>query len=151
MLICVLGFGHIWSVKPGRAGGPAAYFNTTGILASGKYRHRSCVYGHIRIDECTGFHPIRADRCLFRVFVSEPMTIWNGIRKPFLKERLTKGVRPERYLTRISSELGWVDRQGPWMCDSGEVISFSEGNGQQEALLLLPAFGWINNGSDCFT
>ena len=81
MLICVLGFGHIWSAKPGRAGGPAAYFNTTGVLASGKYRHRSCVYGHIRIDECTGFHPVLADRWLFRVFESEPMTIWNGIRK----------------------------------------------------------------------
>ena len=79
------------------------------------------------------------------------MTIWNGIRKLFLKERLTKGTRPERYLTRISSaELGWVDRQSPWMCDSGEVISFSEGNRQQEDFLLLPAFGWISSGSGLF-
>jgi len=36
------------------------------------------------------------------------------------------------------------------MCDSGEVISFSEGNGQQESLLLLPAFGWISSGSGLF-
>ena len=151
MLICVLGFGHIWSVKPGRASGPGAYFNTTGILASGKYRHRSCVYGHIRIDEFTGFHPIRADRWLFRVFESEPMTIWNGSRKLFLKERITKGARPERYLSRISSaELGWVDRDAPWICESGEVISFSEGNGQQEALVVLPAFGWISSGGGLF-
>ena len=151
MLICVLGFGHIWSAKPGRVGGPAAYFNTTGILASGKYRHRSCVYGHIRIDECTGFHPIRADRWLFRVFGSEPMTIWNGSRKLFLKEHLAKSASPERYLARISSaELGWIDRQAPWMCDSSEVISFSEGNGQQEVLVLLPAFGWISSGSGLF-
>ena len=150
MLICVLGFGRIWSTKPGRAGGAAAYFNTTGILASGKYRHRSCVYGHIRIDECTGFHPIRSDRWLFRVLESEPITIWNGIRKLFLKERLPDA-KPERYLIRISSaELGWVDRHAAWICDSGEVISFSEGNGQQEALVLLPAFGWISSGSGLF-
>jgi len=151
MLIGVLGFGHIWSARPGRAGGPAAYFNTTGILVSGKYRHRCCAYGHIRIDECTGFHPIRADRWLFRVFESESITIWNGVRKLFLKERLPKGAGPERYLTRISSaELGWVDRQAPWICDYGEVISFSEGNGQQEALVLLPAFGWIASESGFF-
>ena len=79
------------------------------------------------------------------------MTIWNGSRKLFLKERITKGARPERYLSRISSaELGWVDRDAPWICESGEVISFSEGNGQQEALVVLPAFGWISSGGGLF-
>jgi hypothetical protein len=151
MLICVLGFGHIWSAKPGREGGPAAYFNTTGVLASGKYRYRSCIYVHIRIDECTGFHPIRADLWLYRVYESEPITIWNGRRKLFLKERLPKGSSPERYLTRISSvELGWIDRHAAWICDGGEVISFSEGNGQQEALVLLPSFAWISAASGLF-
>jgi hypothetical protein len=30
------------------------------------------------------------------------------------------------------------------MCEAGEVVSFSEGNEQQEALVLLPAFGWLH-------
>jgi hypothetical protein len=36
------------------------------------------------------------------------------------------------------------------MCDGGEVISFSEGNEQQEALVLLPAFGWIDAEGELF-
>ena len=85
MLIAVLGFGHIWSTRPERRGKLAAHFNTTGVFASGKYRHRSCIYGHIRIDECTGFDPDRAHRWLSRVYESEQLAVWNGKRKLFLK------------------------------------------------------------------
>jgi len=33
---------------------------------------------------------------------------------------------------------------------AGEVVSFSEGNGQQEALVLLPAFGWLCGAKETF-
>ena len=45
MLIAVLGFGRIWSTRPARDGKHAAHFNTTGVFASGKYRHRSRIFG----------------------------------------------------------------------------------------------------------
>jgi hypothetical protein len=151
MLIFVLGFGRIWSTRPGRNGKRAAHFNRTGILASGKYRHRSCVHGYIRINECTGFYPDQSNHRISRVFASEPPTIWKGSEKLFLREVLPKNTSPERYLTRMASnEVGWIDRSARWMCDGGEVISFSEGNEQQEALVLLPAFGWINAGGELF-
>jgi hypothetical protein len=121
------------------------------VIASGKYRHRSCIYGHVRIDECTGFHPERADRWLSRVYESEPLTVWNSRRKLFLGEPIPKGTTPERYLIRAGSEeMGWIDRHSPWICDDGEVLSFSEGNGQQEILVLLPAFGWIHTAAGLF-
>ena len=79
------------------------------------------------------------------------MAICNGKRKLFLKEFLPKGTNPERYLTRVSSaEVGWIDMRPCWICDGGEVISFSEGNGQQEILALLPLFGWISAARGLF-
>jgi hypothetical protein len=146
MLIAVLGFGRIWSTRPARNGKHAAHFNTTGVFAAGKYRHRSRIFGHVRIDGCTGFHPEVAHRWLSRVYEAEPMTVWNGKRKLFLGQPASKGATPELYLIRMGSdEIGWIDRHGPWICDDGEVVSLSEGNGQQEALVLLPAFGWLQS------
>jgi hypothetical protein len=151
MLIAVLGFGHIWNTRGARGAKGAAHFNTTGILSGGKYRCRSCIYGHIRIDECTGFHPEQAHRSLSSVFDAEQLAIWNGSRKLFLKKPLPKGTEPERYVARIwSAEVGWIDRRAAWLCDDGEVVSFSEGNGEQEVLVLLPAFGWIAAGGRLF-
>ena len=151
MLIAALGFGRIWSTRPARNGKHAAHFNTTGVSASGKYRHRSCIYGYVRIDGCTGFHPECAHRWLSRVYESEPLAFWNGKRKLFLGQPVPTGTTPELYLTRISSEeMEWIDRHSPWICDDGEVVSFSEGNGQQEALVLLPAFGWIHTAAGLF-
>jgi hypothetical protein len=67
-----------------------------------------------------------------------------GKRKLFLRKLLPKGTSPERRLVRISSiDIGWTDRHNVWLCEAGEVVSFSEGNGQQESLVLLPAFGWL--------
>ena len=146
MLIAVLGFGRIWSTRAVRNGKHAAHFNTTGVFAAGKYRHRSRIFGHVRIDGCTGFHPEVAHGWLSRVFEAEPLTVWSGKRKLFLGEPVPKGTTPERYLIRTGSdETGWIDRERPWICDGGEVVSFSEGNDQQEALVILPAYGWVNS------
>ncbi|MBV9083004.1 MAG: hypothetical protein JOZ62_10030 [Acidobacteriaceae bacterium] len=151
MLISVLGFGRIWSTRSARNGKGPAHFNTTGVPASGKCRHRSCIYGYVRIDECTGFHPDRAHRWLSRVYESDPLTIFEGKRKLFLKKPLSSETTPEVYLVRIATDhLGWIDRQKRWICDQGDVVSFSEGNGQQEALVVLPAFGWITAGGASF-
>jgi len=41
---------------------------------------------------------------------------------------------PDGYLINLSSRvLGWFDRGTQWICDTGEIVSFSEGNGEQEA------------------
>jgi hypothetical protein len=109
------------------------------------------MYGYVRLDECSGFHPCFAERFLHRVCESEGMSVWNGRNKHFLRRLAPAGTRPDAYLFRIgSADLGWIDRRGAWKCDAAQVVSFSEGNGQQEALLLLPAFGWVRGERGTF-
>ena len=45
---------------------------------------------------------------------------------------------------------GWLDREGAWKCDAAQVVSFSEGNGQQEVLIVLPPFGWVHGTHGTF-
>jgi hypothetical protein len=151
MLIAILGFGSIWTVRPASLTRGAAYFNTTGILVNGKWRHRSCLYGYIRVDSTIGSQPVSGNRAIHRTFESEPVCEWQGKRKLFLKNIAGK-TRPDRYLANLSSGiLGWVDRDTEWMCEAGELLSFSEGNGEQEALVVLPPYGWIRTANGSFS
>ena len=129
----------------------AAYFNTTGVNAAGRYRHRSCVYGYVRIDECTGFRLQAADRAINRIYESDPLSAWHGRLKLFLKGFVKADATPDVYLVRLSpAEVGWVDRGTPWLSSSGKILSFSEGNDQQEALVILPPYGWTHTSHGTF-
>jgi len=82
MLVAVQGFGSIWTERgvSGYVDGatPArrrAFYNTTGVMARNKLRSRSCIYGHVRLDECSGFHPRSADRSIHRVYESEGLSV----------------------------------------------------------------------------
>ncbi len=151
MLVAVQSFGSIWTARGATAelgcaksarGG--AYYNTTGVLAGNKLRSRSCIYGYVRLDECSGFHAAFAGRIIHRVYESDSVSIWNGRNKLFLRRLMPAGSRPDVYLFRIgSAETGWIDRGSAWKCDAARVVSFSEGNGQQECLIVLPPFGWV--------
>jgi hypothetical protein len=158
MLVAIQSFGSIWTVRDAarefdcaQSARRRAYYNTTGVLAGGRMRNRSCLYGHVRVDECSGFHHASAGRIIHRVYESEGLTVWNGRNKLFLRRLTPMGTRPDVHLFGISAaELGWIERNGAWKCDASQVISFSEGNGQQEALLVLPAFGWVRGKCGTF-
>ncbi|HLH32783.1 MAG TPA: hypothetical protein VKY31_16395 [Terriglobia bacterium] len=158
MLVAVQSFGSIWTerrasrdVDGANCVRRPAFYNTTGVMSGSKLRNRSCVYGYVRLDECSGFHPSSANRVIHRVYESEGVSVWSGRNKLFLRQLMPAGTRPDVYLFRIgSSEIGWIDRSGSWTCNGAEVVSFSEGNGQQEALLILPAFGWIRSERGTF-
>ena len=157
MLVAMQSFGSIWTARVASAGcaGSArrvAYYNTSGVLAGSKLRNRSCIYGHVRVDECSGFHPPFADRLIHRVFESYGVTVWNGRNKLFLRQLAPYGTHPDVYLFRIRpADTGWIERAGAWKCDAAQVVSFSEGNMQQEVLVVLPPFGWVRgeNGTFC--
>jgi hypothetical protein len=151
MKICVLGYGLVWSTRTTDQRRAAAYFNTTGVVVHGKPRPRSCIYGHVRIDQCSGFRPELAARTIHRVFEAEGVTVWSGRRKLFLRTLHPKGTTPDHYLVRVSdSELGCINRSDCWLCEAGEIVSFSDGNDQQEVLLVLPAFGWVRSSLGVF-
>ena len=159
MLVAIQSFGSIWTERRARADVEGAnsargraFYNTTGVMAGSKLRSRSYVYGYVRLDECSGFHPSSAGRVIHRVYESKGVSVWSGRNKIFLRQLRPAGTRPEVDLVRVSSaEIGWIDRSGSWTCTGAQVVSFSEGNGQQEALLILPAFGWVRseNGTFC--
>ena len=158
MLVAVQSFGSIWTERgasPEVDGANAvrrrAFYNTTGVRAGSKLRSRSCVYGYVRLDECSGFHPGFAERVIHRVYESEGVSVWDGRNKLFLRQLTPTGTRPDLYLFRSgSAEIGWIDRSGAWTGRGAQVLSFSEGNAQQEALLILPAFGWVRSERGTF-
>ena len=115
-------------------------------------RNRSCIYGHVRVDECSGFHPQFAERLIHRVFESEGVTAWNGRNKLFLRQIDAGRARAPMFTCSGSARPtrdGSTER-GAWKCDAAQVVSFSEGNGQQEALIVLPPFGWVRGTHGTF-
>ena len=151
MLVAIHSFGSIWSKRPAdsaKARDGEAYFNTTGILVGSRYRHRSCLYGHVRIDSCTGFHPEIATRFVNRMLECDELHEIGQVRKLFVKTVASAKQPPDRYLVSLCSDsIGLIARHLPWASPDVRVVSFSEGNKTQEVLLLAPAFGWIR-GAD---
>ena len=128
-----------------------AHFNTTGVLVGNRFRHRSCCFGQVRIDGCTGFTPEYAFRYIGRVFNGEPLQELANKRKLFLKSLMLSGTTPDIYLVTVGSHhIGTMERTGAWVSHDVRLFSFSEGNGKQEALLLMPAFAWVRAASGTF-
>ncbi len=146
MLIAIHSFGSIWSSR--RETGRTAYYNTTGVLVGSTFRHRSCVYGYVRLNATLGFSSKTSARMVNRVFECHPPEEWNGKRKLFLRGVVHGSAAPDLYLIALDSgNVGEVDRRRPWLCDQGSVLSFSDGNGKQQALVLLPAYGWFETAT----
>lgn len=154
MLVAPHSFGRIWTCRPAREEGSAnrgtAFYNTTGVPVGDGIRHRSCVYGHVRLNGCWGFLPENAGQLLHRIFETDGLVTWNGHCKLFLRAP-TAATVPDRYLVAFASEtVGWIDRRETWKCAAAEVVSISESHDRQEALLLLPAFGWVRGAAGTF-
>ena len=83
-----------------------------------------------------------------RVFECDPPDEWNGKRKLFLRGVVHGSAAPDLYLIALDSgNVGEIDRQRAWTCDQGSVLSFSDGNGKQQVLVLLPAYGWFETAT----
>ena len=147
MLIAIHSLGSIWTSRCEI--GRTAYYNTSGVLVGSVFRHRSCTYGHVRMNATLGFRPETSHKMLNRVFETDPQpNEWNGKRKLFLRGVAHANAVPELYLVALSSDdIGALERHGAWMCERGSVLSFSDGNDKQQALVLLPAYGWIHSAT----
>jgi hypothetical protein len=154
-LVGIHSFGSLWTRRDNRddvAGNRGmTFFNTTGVLVGNTVRHRSCLYGHVRLNGCWGFRPENAGRMLNRVFETDGPANWNGHCKLFLQAPASAATNPVRYLVAVTSDMvGLMDRLGAWRSGATEVISFSEANHLQEALLLFPAFAWVHGAKGTF-
>ena len=146
MLIAIHSFGSIWTSRCEI--GRTAYYNTSGVLVGSVFRHRSCTYGHVRMNATLGFRPETSHKMLNRVFVTDPPNERNGNRKLFLRGMAPASAVPELYLVALSScDIGALDGDRAWVCERGSVLSFSDGNQRQQALVLLRPYGWIQSAT----
>jgi hypothetical protein len=159
MVVSITGLGSVWRRRFGkdpddpRRFARAAYYNTTGVPVEGKIRTRSKVAGHVRFNSTGGFNPNYPERMINRVFECEEPCVWQGQNKVFFKYMLAAAREPDLFLVvPRQSEIGrlHIGNSG-WKSDSGLLISFSECRDQQECMLLLPAYGWIQSDVGTFT
>ena len=151
MLVAVTGFGSVWRSRSGRpADDPErprriAYYNTTGVMVNGSVRQRPKITGYARFNAVGDFNPNCPSRTINRVFHCADPCVWNGANKLLFERMLPHGERPELFLVVVRPELTGILTVGPgdWRSRDTWLLSFSEAANQQEAMLLMPAYGWI--------
>jgi len=144
MLIGLEGFGSIWSVRMKPNSASAAFYNTTGLLIDERLRHRSRIFGDVRFNEIGGFNWRQIERNIGRVFESgTPADPDSGTL--LLHHLLSPPLIPDRFLFAVTSDRAGnlpIDDDG-WKSDAVTLLSLSQANNQQEAMLLMPAHSWI--------
>ena len=154
----VTGFGSVWRRRIRQDGSDrrrfahTSYFNTTGVMVNGRLvRHRK-IAGHVRLDAVSGFNANYPNRAIGKVFECAEPCVWKGQNKVLFRRLLRTATRPDYFLvvTR-SDEVGHLDLTvSDWKSDDSLLISFSECHGQQEALLLMPPYGFVRTALGTF-
>ena len=150
MLVGVTGFGSLWRQRQGREDERGrftqpVYYNTTGVLVDGRVRQRPQICGYARFDSSGGFDPNHPSKMINRIFECAEPCVWMGCNKLLFRQIIHTRDRPECYLVIARFEFTgrmYVGKEG-WRSSGSWLIAFSEDAGQQEAMLLLPASGWI--------
>ena len=151
MLVAVTGFGSVWRRRFAKdAGDPrrfarGAYYNSTGVIVDGVVRQRPRILGYARFNGVGGFNPNYPSRMINRVFECAEPCVWNGANKLLFQRLLPHGNTPDLFLVVVRPELTGtllVGTEG-WRSRKTWLLAFSEAADQQEAMLLLPAYGWI--------
>ena len=151
MLVTVTGFGSVWRWRlrkvPGHAQhlADSAYYNTTGVEVSGSVRQRPQIVGYARFNGRGGFDPNHPSRMINRVFECADPCVWLGQNKLLFKRILAAPDKPDGFLVVVRPELhGFlIVGSANWRSADSWLIAFSECRHQQEAMLLVPAYGWI--------
>lgn len=151
MLVGLTGFGSVWrrrvqgDASDTKRFAHAAYFNTTGVMVSGKIvRHRK-IAGHARFNGASGFNANYPSLMLGKVFECDEPCVWNGQNKVFFRRLVPRPGRPDCFLVVVKSrEFGrlHVGAEG-WKSEESFLVSFSEWRDQQEALLLMSCADWV--------
>lgn len=153
MLVAVTGFGSVWRHRLGRETHrrghvcQPVYYNTTGVVVNGAVRQRPQICGYARFDAIGGFNPNRLSRMVNHVFECAEPSMWMGCNKLLFRRVLKSGERPDAFLVVAKSDvMGQLSiRTEGWRCPDSWLLSFSECACQQEAMLVLPAQGWIRS------
>lgn len=154
MLITVTGFGSVWRRRfskdrdDSRRFARALYYNTTGVEIAGTTRQRPRILGYALFHACGGFDPNRPSQMIGRVFECADPCVWQGENKLLFKRVLRMPQKPDAFLVVVRPKFAGKLTVGccnPWRSSDSWLISFSECGSQQEAMLLLPLYGWIES------
>ena len=150
MLISVTSLGSLWrhrfSKDPTdpRRFIRGVYYNTTGVHVAGIIRQRPKIVGYARFHQCSGFDPHHRACMVGRVFDCAEPCIWQGNNKLLFQRLLRRPELPERFLVVTRPELtGRLQIGAGWRSPDTWLISFSECNEDQEAMLLMSVESWI--------
>ena len=151
MLVSVAGLGSLWRRRFERQPddsqrfGRGVYYNTTGIEIAGTVRQRPKITGYARFHACGGFDPHHPSRAIGRVFECANPGMWKGDNKLLFQRVLPAPEKPGRFLVVVTSKLNGVLSVGinNWRSPDTWLVAFSESGREQEAMLLMPASGWI--------
>jgi hypothetical protein len=151
MLVSVTDFGSLWRHKfSGKENDPCrfshgVFYNTTGIRVGTVIQQRPKIIGYARFHQCGGFNPLHPFRMVDRVFDCAEPCVWAGVNKLLFRRVLSKAERPDRFLVVIRPELSGRVRVGShsWRSQDTWLISFSEWNEDQEAMLLMSVGSWL--------
>jgi hypothetical protein len=153
VLVGVTAFGSVWRYRLGNQTSQCArvtqpvYYNTTGVVVNGVIRQRPRICGYARFDAIGGFDASHPSRMIGRVFECAGPSVWMGDNKLLFKRILKEGERPDHFLVVVrSTEMGQlaVGTEG-WRSPDTWLLSLSECAKQQEAILLMPAGGWMQS------
>lgn len=158
MRVAVNGFGSVWTRRFGKDADSrtrftreAAFYNMTGVPVGGRIRARSRVYGVARFNGASGFTPHQPERMLNHMFDCAGPDTWNNGNRVLFAALIAGPARPDSYLVTIhGGVVGWIDRDTTWKATDCFLISFSESDVHQEAMLLMPAFGWVRGANGLF-
>lgn len=153
MLVAITDFGSVWRHRFGKdANDPlrfahGTYYNTTGVEVDDRIRQRPRICGYARFHTCGGFDVHHPGRMIGRVFDCADPCVWNGDNKLLFQRVLPRPEKPDRFLVVVRPALTGKLTIGDsrWRCPESWLLSFSESGDQQEAMLLLPANGWIES------
>jgi hypothetical protein len=151
MLVSIAGFGSLWRSRFNKNPDDAyrfargVFYNTTGVEIAGTIRQRPRITGYARFNACGGFDPHHPSRMIGWVFECAEPCVWEGNNKLVFERVLPAPEEPDRFLVVVRSRLNGVLSVGTsnWRCRDTWLIAFSESAHEQEAMLLMPACGWI--------
>lgn len=151
MLVSVAGFGSLWRRRfdknhdDSHRFARGVYYNTTGIDIAGTIRQRPKITGYVRFHTCGGFDPHNPSRAIGRVFECTEPGVWKGANKLLFERVLFAPETPDQFLVVVRSKLNGKLSVGSnnWRSGDTWLIAFSESAHEQEAMLLMPACGWI--------
>jgi len=153
MLVAVTGFGSVWrqrlasEARESDRFEPAVYYNTTGIMVKSGVCQRLQICGYARFDAIGGFDPNHPSKMIDRVFECAEPSVWMGCNKLLFRRLVGRPICAERFLVIAKSELNGHFAVGAdgWKSADTWLLSFSEGGGNQELMLLMGVRSWISS------